>query len=212
MTPTAAGAATAALPPEPTPGTDIAGLPVDRGATRLALEDLEHEWHDRLRTALAARLDCGEQLADEALRFAYRQLLEQGIPEAATAATAVRLAFQHAARATAEREADEAGDEAADALAQSLAFPAGAGQLLATVQDPDGRQHKLRYLHPLVADCCELTPPRLVCELAKGEGREQAEAAARAYADQVEQGNLLGPPGEVGQTRAATRRVGVVPA
>ena len=210
MTPTAAGAARAALPPPPDEATDLAALPVDRDATRLALDDAEADWHARLRTGLAARLDCDERLADEALRFAYRQLLEQGIPEQATAAAAARIAFQHAARASAEQEARQDGEP--DAFAQSLAFPPGEGKLLRTVTDPDGRQHKLRYLHPLVADCCELTAPRLVCELIDGEGEPQARAAAGAYADQLKQGGLLGPSGEVGQTRAASRRAGVTPA
>ena len=100
----------------------------------------------------------------------------------------------------------------ADAFEASLAFPRRGGRVLRQVVDQAGRRHRVRYLHPLVADCCELEPPRLVCELVAGEGEEQARAAAAAYADQVEQGTLQGPPGEVGRTRALSRRAKVVPA
>jgi hypothetical protein len=162
---------------------------------------------------LADRLGCEARLAGEALWFAYRQLLEQGDPSAATPAGAVRLAFQHAARVLAERDARTAGEETeGDAFARSLGFPREGGRVLARVKAPDGRRHVMRYLHPLVADCCELEPPRLVCELIVGEGEEQARAAASAYADQLRSGKLLGRPARVGETRALSRRAGTTPA
>lgn len=212
MTRTAMAAAPAATPSNPRPAPGAGRRAADRAGTRCAVAAVERDWHDRLQQAIARRLGCRDRLADEALRFAYRQLIEQGDPAAATAAAAVRLAFQHAARVLCDRDARRAAGEEDDAFARSLEFPPGQGKVLATVTDPDGRQHKLRYLHPLVADCCELEPPRLVCELVAGEREEQAAAAAAAYADQLAAGKLLGRPAPVGETRALSRRAGTTPA
>jgi hypothetical protein len=207
MTRTPAGAASAAPPPDVP-----AGAAAERAAVRRALAAIERDWHERLRRALANRLGCGEQLAAEALRFAYRQL-DQCRPDAVTAAGAARLALQHAARVVGERDARRRLEaRAGDAFELSLEFPHGGGRVLRRVTDPGGRRHVLRYLHPLVADCCELEPPRLVCELVPGEGREQAKAAAAVYADQLRRGTLLGRPAHVGHTRALSRRAGATPA
>lgn len=78
-----AGALGGVLPPEPTgpQPPDWRTLPVDRGATAMALDDLYRDWHTRLRKVLVGKLRCESRVVEDALSFAYDKLLERGIPE-----------------------------------------------------------------------------------------------------------------------------------
>ena len=140
------------LPPPPPAGAlDWRTLPVDRGATAMALDDLYRDHHLPLRRLLVRRLRCETKVVEDALSFAYGKLLERGIPECVDPGfvhvTAFRRALgelggKHRAVVSLEEEVSRPGAEVV--VRRGDTIPArGAG--------PDGRAEVIELLERLAA-------------------------------------------------------------